>query len=115
MSVPTEKITVERLTRWSQRLSKEHATPMLLVGAGHDHKLGQVVVLTCEDIDNATLRELLLFALMQLSPDAKCDPVGNAELPNCEVFVNQGERCGAPASFIIRGKSVCFKHRGQAA
>jgi len=44
MPVPTDEITRERLERWSQKLEKEHATPMCLVGVGHDQKSGQLVV-----------------------------------------------------------------------
>ena len=48
----------ERLGRWTQRLVGEHATPVLLVGVGHDHKEGAVVLCTLEDMSDV---ELLLF------------------------------------------------------
>lgn len=48
----------ERLGSWTNRLVGEHATPILLVGVGHDHKKGDLVLCTLEDLDDM---ELLLF------------------------------------------------------
>ena len=48
----------ERLGRWTDRLVGEHATPVLLVGVGHDYKKGALVLCTLEDLDDV---ELLLF------------------------------------------------------
>lgn len=54
------EITKERLHRWTERLVEQHSTPFVLVGVGHDHNIGQVVVLTCEEATDeqiiATLR-----------------------------------------------------------
>jgi len=58
MPVPVERITRERLLRWGQRLVKEHATPIILFGVGHDHAEGVPVVVTVEDI---TRRDLMIF------------------------------------------------------
>lgn len=49
VSVPVRNIVIDRLARWSQKLIESHATPLLVVGIGHDHALGNVVVLTIED------------------------------------------------------------------
>ena len=57
-SKEVKAICDERLGRWTDRLVGEHATPVLLVGVGHDHKEGALVVLTLEDMDDM---ELLLF------------------------------------------------------
>ena len=43
-------IILQRLGSWAPSLEEEHATPILLVGVGHDHKLGQVVLCTTEDM-----------------------------------------------------------------
>ncbi|GAI81422.1 unnamed protein product, partial [marine sediment metagenome] len=42
--IEIETIGKERLDKWQQRLIDEHATPVILVGVGHDHRSGQVVV-----------------------------------------------------------------------
>ena len=68
MSVPTESITKGRLKGWARRLAQEHATPIVLVGVGHDEKQGQLVVLTVEDMDDEMLAGSLAFALEQLKP-----------------------------------------------
>lgn len=64
--VPTENITNERLRRWAKKLAIEHATPTVLVGIGHDHKSGRLVVCTVEDISNDELRAMLVYALKEL-------------------------------------------------
>lgn len=68
MSVPTEQITQERLKSWAKRLSEQHATPLLMLGMGHDANAGQLVVLTVEDVDDDMLVASLLFAAEQLKP-----------------------------------------------
>lgn len=52
------KINVERLTRWKDRLNEQHSTPIMLLGVGHDQKEGQLVVLVTEERTDA---EILLF------------------------------------------------------
>lgn len=64
--VPTEQITRERLAGWTKRLDSEHATPMLLIGIGHDHTSGQAVLCIPEDIPMERVRELLQFTLDRL-------------------------------------------------
>jgi hypothetical protein len=66
--VPTEQITNERLERWKAKMSASHATPLVLVGVGHDHLSGQLVVCTLEepDLSNARVRELLVWAIRHL-------------------------------------------------
>ncbi|HVI07014.1 MAG TPA: hypothetical protein VND65_01845 [Candidatus Binatia bacterium] len=68
MSVPTEQITAERLTRWGIRMREAHATPLMLVGVGHDQNNGKIVICTLEEpeIDTDTLRMLLQRALDEL-------------------------------------------------
>lgn len=64
--VPTEQITKERLDSWKARMKESNATPVLLVGVGHDQTSGQLVICTVEDIANDYLRSLLVFALQEL-------------------------------------------------
>jgi len=66
--VPTESITRERLARWAKKLDGEQATPMVLLGVGHNEKCGQLVVCIPEDVDNATVLACLCFAVEQLAP-----------------------------------------------
>jgi len=47
-----EAICKERLGNWQGRLVNEHSTPVLLLGVGHDHKMGQVVLCTTEDMSD---------------------------------------------------------------
>jgi hypothetical protein len=68
MSVPIEKITEERLARWKRRMKESHATPIVLMGVGHDHKCGEIVVCIPEDVDNALVLATLCFAVEQLAP-----------------------------------------------
>jgi hypothetical protein len=58
MPVDTKKITHERLGRWGKKLATSHATPALLLGIGHDHVSGQVVICVTED---RTDQEIILF------------------------------------------------------
>lgn len=62
----TEEITRERFASWTKRMSEQHSTPMLLLGVGHDHTSGQLVVLVPEEVTNADVRRLLLYALRKL-------------------------------------------------
>ena len=43
-SLEINNICKDRLDRWRIRMLEEHSTPLLLVGAGHDHKEGQTVL-----------------------------------------------------------------------
>ncbi len=51
-------ICEERLGSWTQRLVDQHATPCFLLGIGHDHKSGVLLLCTLEDMSDT---ELLLF------------------------------------------------------
>ena len=66
--VPTEQITDERLNRWKERLRESHATPLCLIGIGHDHNSGTPVVVTLEEEEMplATLRLFLRIVLSKL-------------------------------------------------
>lgn len=56
------KINVERLSRWNDSLTENHATAMLILGVTHEggkYESGKCVVQTTEDINDY---QLLLFA-----------------------------------------------------
>lgn len=59
-------ICVQRLGSWTSRLTEQHATPMVLVGVGHDHKSGQVVVLTTEEMSQQDIVAFLALAVHHL-------------------------------------------------
>lgn len=42
-------INHSRLLSWAARLSESHATPVVVVGVGHDHESGRVNVVRTED------------------------------------------------------------------
>lgn len=65
--VLTEEITAKRLNDWSKRLAEEHATPLMLIGIGHDHTSGQIALCIPEGIDMEILRTHLEFVLHNLS------------------------------------------------
>jgi hypothetical protein len=66
--VPVEAITNERLAKWIKHLGNEHATPLLLVGIGHDEKSGQVVICAVDEpeTDPDFLKRILRFAIESL-------------------------------------------------
>jgi len=57
-----EQIVRERLESWAGKLVAEHATPVLMLGVSHDHKSGQLVLLTTEGMANTELLLLANFA-----------------------------------------------------
>jgi len=66
MPVNVKKITHERLGSWEKRMVESHATPMLLIGAGHDHVNGQIVLCVTEERTNHEIVLLLQEAIRQL-------------------------------------------------
>ncbi len=60
--VEIKNICAERLSRWSVKLVTEHATPVILIGVGHDHKNGEIVVCGTEGMSDEDARDLLLGA-----------------------------------------------------
>ncbi|HRH61258.1 MAG TPA: hypothetical protein PL045_11840 [Chitinophagaceae bacterium] len=60
-------INDERLCRWKTKLNRQHATPVLLIGFGMDHKAGEVTILVTEERTNEEIKNILLYALKQLS------------------------------------------------
>lgn len=58
--VNVKAINDERLGRWKVQLNRRHATPIVLMGVGHDHNNGQIITLCTED---RTDEELLLFLM----------------------------------------------------
>jgi len=61
-----DSISKQRLYSWRQRLNESHATPILLLGVGHDHKNGQIVICVTEDRSDSEIILFLEKALKEL-------------------------------------------------
>jgi hypothetical protein len=61
-----DDICTERLGRWKKLLIQEHSTPVLLVAVGHDHKKGQLTLVTTEDITDQQLLTFMRYAIIEL-------------------------------------------------
>ena len=64
--IQIEQISKERLDRWVNFLVSEHATPVVLVGVGHDHKSGTVVLCAPESMTDIEIDNFLTGALLRL-------------------------------------------------
>ena len=62
-----ESINAERLAKWKRHLIQAHSTPAVLVGIGHDHAKGNLVVCTVEDFSNRELVSILRHALSMMT------------------------------------------------
>ena len=62
-----EAICQELLGSWTKRLVGEHSTPVLLLGAGHDDKSGQLVICTTEEMSNDEIMDFLAGALYMMN------------------------------------------------
>jgi len=58
----TRAICDERLTRWKELLVADNATPIVLIGVGHEHNSGQIDVCFPTDAHNAEIAAILLEA-----------------------------------------------------
>lgn len=67
----TEAITKLRLAEWAKALSTDHATPMLLVGIGHDHNSGKISLCVPEGIDDAVIVNTLKYALIHFTKKSR--------------------------------------------
>jgi hypothetical protein len=59
-------ICTQRFAGWTERLVASHATPVLLLGIGHDHNSGQLNVITMEDVPDEQLKLFLAATLREL-------------------------------------------------
>jgi hypothetical protein len=68
-----ETITRDRLTRWGYRVLDDHATPLVLVGIGHDAAAGRVSVYTVDEpeMTDAAIAAFLRKAAIMLDPDQR--------------------------------------------
>lgn len=61
-----EQINSERLNQWGARAINSHATPLLMLSIGHDHKSGELNIHCTEDLTPEQLRGFLIAALGML-------------------------------------------------
>jgi hypothetical protein len=64
--VDVKRINRDRLSSWEKQLTGSHATPFILVGVGHDHVSGQLVVCTTEDRSNTDIILTLQAVIAEL-------------------------------------------------
>ena len=64
-----EQIWCERIPSWAAKLQSEHATPVILIGVGHDHKSGQLVICVPEDFTDSIIMDLLDAAICHLEKE----------------------------------------------
>ena len=68
----------ERLDKWLDHLVNDHATPVLLMGLGHDHNLGNVSLCITENITNEQIELFLMGVLQKIREgDVKIDQERN--------------------------------------
>ncbi len=60
------KICDQRLALWTIKMIQEHATPLLMIGIGHDQSSGKVSIYTVEDMADEHIIQALQFALGEL-------------------------------------------------
>lgn len=60
------QICTQRLAMWTDDLVGDHATPVLLLGIGHDDKKGSISICTNEEVETGHLVGFLLYAVNQL-------------------------------------------------
>ena len=63
-----QEIGEERVASWVVKFVEEHATPFVMVGIGHDHKSGNIVLVTVDDdiASRRTVKAILQKAIQLL-------------------------------------------------
>jgi hypothetical protein len=61
-------LTAARLAGWTEKLVGDHATPVLLIGFGHDAHSGEIVLIVVDEdaFDNHVIAACLRYALKHL-------------------------------------------------
>ena len=60
------EICKQRLGLWTDDLVGDHATPVLLLGIGHDDKKGNISICTVEEMERDKLIKFVAHALDRL-------------------------------------------------
>lgn len=64
--VPVNSINKSRFESWLNVLKKAHATAQIVIAVGHDHKLGQIHIVTTVERTDENIRDFLMEALKQI-------------------------------------------------
>lgn len=70
------EICRQRLAGWTKKLVAEHATPVLLLGIGHDNHSGQIVICATEDTANSQILLFLQAAELGVKKLAEAEAAG---------------------------------------
>jgi len=54
-----KEISKDRLDQWIDLLVKDHATPVVLIAVGHDHRSGIITLCMVEDLSTTQVLRLL--------------------------------------------------------
>jgi hypothetical protein len=60
------RITDERLAAYRRRMLENHATPLVMLGVGRDHRSGEINLCVTGDADMGLVLGLLRFAARQV-------------------------------------------------
>lgn len=60
------QICKDRLAMWTEDLVGDHATPLLLLGLGHDHKQGTISIHTNQEVKEDDMIAWIAMALDRL-------------------------------------------------
>jgi hypothetical protein len=64
--VDVKTINHLRFEKWKEKMNEAHATAVLVMAVGHDHKEGEIAVITTEDLPNAEIKALLWYAYNEI-------------------------------------------------
>jgi len=64
--VNVKHINDERLGRWKTKMVRQHSTPVLLLGVGHDHKSSELLLLVTDERTDEEIEAFLKYALEQI-------------------------------------------------
>jgi len=57
--VDVEKINNDRLKSWRDKLNAAHATPIIILGIGHDHVEGKTMLIAVENLTDEQIKDFL--------------------------------------------------------
>lgn len=66
--VNVKAITDERFQFWKVQCIRRNATPQMALAIGHDHREGEITVLTTKGIEDSEISLLLQHAISALNP-----------------------------------------------
>jgi hypothetical protein len=67
VTIPVDFINAHRLREWQHVLSENNATPLLLIGVGHDERSGEFHLLVPDGVSRDSVMAVLTTVLEALS------------------------------------------------